>query len=708
MASVYSLDQDMRNLRMARYTPQATNEVRSWIEDTLGEKLAGRDLLEGLKDGVALCKLANLAVPSPGVRFKKSSMPFIQMENISHFLRACELPPLNLPAHDRFLTVDLYESKDPAQVLQCLGAFSRVANSVNPSRFPTTIGPRKGGPLSPAISGAVATNGGYGVNRNASYTSSTSSNYSSAKPNAAVPSARAMSPALTGGSSGSHGTDGGPLSPRGPVSSWSKRSDEGVTAPAWNIHQYGYMGGASQGNQGVSFGARRQITSAAPQVPSLAEKERKRKEKEVEEERLRVQAEEAGRIQKRERDVEEERERADEERRWEEETRRMREDERRRIEQQKKQWAEEERRWKEDEEARLKEEKAEAERMQAQSHGDGGGNDTRLRGQFLSQYQAEEASRATLDGQKDTPESNRVKELERQLEEARQREHQYQIERQERLRLENNRSHPQMPKSEPESEHRPLSAKGSETSWAPDERESSRQQGQSNQSTAAPTLVELGSARPLPNPTSKPTTAPAPTPASSLPLRLLPEPTTVPSAPLDKVVPVTPSGVLPVTTSSSIQSTSSRALPNPVDYTPAPPQPNRTDRFLASNPAPKPPRTSAHQPAEMGFTSTLENQQDTERRLASQQKTKAGGWASKSLLEREMERERERQKEWEARQAETKTAARDLKEGAGEGQSWDVNQYGWAGGDSQNRGSSVGSGIGIGGRRQIIGPRPRP
>ena len=110
----------------------------------------------------------------------------------------------------------------------------------------------------------------------------------------------------------------------------------------------------------------------------------------------------------------------------------------------------------------------------------------------------------------------------------------------------------------------------------------------------------------------------------------------------------------------------------------------------------------------MGFTSTLENQQDTERRLASQQKTKAGGWASKSLLEREMERERERQKEWEARQAETKDAARDFKEGTGEGQSWDVNQYGWTGGDGQNRGSSVGSGIGMGGRRQIIGPRPRP
>src|ERR1700733_3859546 len=87
-------------------------------------------------------------------------MPFIQMENISHFLRPCEGPPFNLPSHDRFLTVDLYESKDPAQVLQCLGAFSRVANSVNPSKFPTTIGPKRTGALSPTTTGPTSTTNG--------------------------------------------------------------------------------------------------------------------------------------------------------------------------------------------------------------------------------------------------------------------------------------------------------------------------------------------------------------------------------------------------------------------------------------------------------------------------------------------------------------------------------------------------------------------
>lgn len=56
MASVTSLDQDMKNLRMGRYTPQAANEVRAWIEETLGERLPGGDLLDALKDGTVLCR----------------------------------------------------------------------------------------------------------------------------------------------------------------------------------------------------------------------------------------------------------------------------------------------------------------------------------------------------------------------------------------------------------------------------------------------------------------------------------------------------------------------------------------------------------------------------------------------------------------------------------------------------------------------------
>jgi hypothetical protein len=56
MASVSSLDQDLRSLRLDKYSPKLANEAREWIEEVLGERLKAGDLLEALKDGVALCK----------------------------------------------------------------------------------------------------------------------------------------------------------------------------------------------------------------------------------------------------------------------------------------------------------------------------------------------------------------------------------------------------------------------------------------------------------------------------------------------------------------------------------------------------------------------------------------------------------------------------------------------------------------------------
>ena len=56
MASVSSLDKDLRGMRLSRYTPQAVKEVRDWVEEILHERLPTGDLLEVLKDGVILCR----------------------------------------------------------------------------------------------------------------------------------------------------------------------------------------------------------------------------------------------------------------------------------------------------------------------------------------------------------------------------------------------------------------------------------------------------------------------------------------------------------------------------------------------------------------------------------------------------------------------------------------------------------------------------
>jgi transgelin len=577
------------------------------------------------------------------------------------------MPPLSLPDHDIFLTDDLYDAKDPAQVLQCIVAFSRRANAVNPADIRRAIGAKsKASFVSPQLSGT--SQGPY------SRPPVPPPNRGRGSSNASDSSAT-WNPLAKGSYSGriSPTKTAGQMSPPGNVTSWSKKGDEGSSAPAWNIHQYGYMGGASQGNQGISFGARRQITSASPPVPSLAEKERRRREEEQEIESQRVEAEAAEQKRRLELEAEEENSRLEKEQRWQEETRRLKEIEREEAEAEKRRWDEEQRRWKIEEEARLREERdTEARRIEERNR-QRGNSDSRLRGQFLSLYQAEQDNKSqALPGEasRSTSESQRIQDLERQLELAKERERQYQLEREERSK--NNQvpsDHPpqeQMRGYAPDQLRPQVPAKNSqEDDWQESEREYLQKEWQTRNDT------EL-----LPKP--PPPHAPKPTPAE----------------------PVPPSQVT-IGNEKSRPLPSPRPLPDPAAYAP---NLNRTDRYLSSNPAPAPVQPQSHRPID--YSTTTEVDLENQRRKESQAKTKAGGWASKSLLEREMERERERQREWEEAQKQTTKASRDSQQGAGPGQSWDVHQYGYTGGDSQNRG---GPGLGVGGaRRPIIGPRPPP
>ncbi|KAI9887542.1 MAG: hypothetical protein M1823_000633 [Watsoniomyces obsoletus] len=679
MASVSALDKDLKQLRLSKYTPQAARETQAWIEDVLGERLNQGDLLEALKDGVVLCKLVNLAVPSPGVKYKTSNMPFVQRENIAHFLRAVQAPPLGLPDHDVFLTVDLYEGKDPAQVLQCLGAFSRRANAIQSSRFPRTLGPKgRPGTLSPQGTGTAV--GWKSPGHAPRARGASSASQSSVSTSLTGTRSTADGSASGTGDTGSVTSGAGKTTPRGGISSWSRKSDEATTAPAWNIYQYGYMGGASQGNQGISFGATRQITSSTPAVTTWAEKERRRRE---EEERLRLEAEEA-RGKQLEREAEEERDRLAEEERWREETRKRREREQLEAEAEKARWEEQERKWKEDEERRLKEEREIQARLEAERrrNNKAGGVDPRpaLKGQFLSEYLSEHdtapSKGASVREETDIErEREKVRQLERELELAKAREAQYQAERRQHMQSSNDRGGQEETKKVDEI-NRSLSLEGTppsaitrggsrpdlparenikkETPNA-DERTFLQDEWQRHQAT----LSEYKS-RPLPDPTS-----------ASFPTNTN-------------------------TNSSNNPTSSPRPLPDPSTYTP-PPNGTRVDRFLASNPAPISKVPSRHVSNELGFDSAAERYNEDTRREQSQSKTKAGGWASKSLLEREMERERQRQQEWEEAQKTTREAA--ARNGTGPSSSSSGSGSGSGG---------LGLGLGFTGRRQIIGPRPPP
>jgi hypothetical protein len=62
------------------------------------------------------------------------------MENINNFLRGAE--KAGVPKNDLFQTVDLYENKNPLQVLDTIFAFSRhIAKLPQCSHFPA-LGPR--------------------------------------------------------------------------------------------------------------------------------------------------------------------------------------------------------------------------------------------------------------------------------------------------------------------------------------------------------------------------------------------------------------------------------------------------------------------------------------------------------------------------------------------------------------------------------------
>lgn len=113
------------------------------------------------------------------------------MENIVAFLRAAS--QAGVPDDELFETVDLFESRDPIQVVTTIRAYSRCANKLNPSI--------------PVLGPQIAEKQNTGP--------------------------RVFNP---------------------------------VQIPAWNTHQYGYMGGANQSTEGVTMGRRREITTPSPSM----------------------------------------------------------------------------------------------------------------------------------------------------------------------------------------------------------------------------------------------------------------------------------------------------------------------------------------------------------------------------------------------------------------------------------------------------------
>ncbi|KAI9202255.1 calponin domain-containing protein [Polychytrium aggregatum] len=124
---LYGLDKELAAKAAAKYDPQREIDARYFIETVTNETFPSNDFQESLKDGVLLCKVMNALQPDEKpIKISPSKMPFKQMENISSFLD--RMAAYGVPAHDRFLTVDLFEGKNINQVIDSIFALSRTAN----------------------------------------------------------------------------------------------------------------------------------------------------------------------------------------------------------------------------------------------------------------------------------------------------------------------------------------------------------------------------------------------------------------------------------------------------------------------------------------------------------------------------------------------------------------------------------------------------
>ncbi|KAG0672427.1 hypothetical protein C6P40_002775 [Pichia californica] len=140
-----NIDQDLKISRLGKYNNnKLQTEVKEWIFSIIGNEIEDNelilrdDLMKTLKDGSILCILINKTFGEGSIKFKKSKLAFVQMENIEKFLNFCKINGVS--QDELFQTIDLYEEKDPYQVIMSLQSLSRVINNKFPNKY-SLIGP---------------------------------------------------------------------------------------------------------------------------------------------------------------------------------------------------------------------------------------------------------------------------------------------------------------------------------------------------------------------------------------------------------------------------------------------------------------------------------------------------------------------------------------------------------------------------------------
>ena len=119
---------DLEKTRSAKYPAEAEKKCIKWIESILNEKKSG-SFKEWLKDGSTLCRLINKMYPGTvsmdHCKPLVSGLVFKEYDNIEHFLKGCS--DHGVSEKDLFVTLDLHEGNNLAQVIATLYALDRKA-----------------------------------------------------------------------------------------------------------------------------------------------------------------------------------------------------------------------------------------------------------------------------------------------------------------------------------------------------------------------------------------------------------------------------------------------------------------------------------------------------------------------------------------------------------------------------------------------------
>ncbi|GAB1598020.1 myophilin-like [Argonauta hians] len=103
-------------------------EALDWIEAILGEPIDRKKPFEEvLKNGIILCNFINKLLPGSVKKIETKGTGFVLMQNLERFQAA--LKKYGVPETEVFQTVDLYERKNIPQVVLCIFAIGRVAQT---------------------------------------------------------------------------------------------------------------------------------------------------------------------------------------------------------------------------------------------------------------------------------------------------------------------------------------------------------------------------------------------------------------------------------------------------------------------------------------------------------------------------------------------------------------------------------------------------